>query len=110
MKKRILSLLLVAAITVASLVGCGQEEKPAKTESSKATSESKPTQESETKATEVAYEDLPTINILYSHGQDTDNDIWREVAMRIGAKINFIGADNDKYNAMVASGEEGYCE
>ena len=114
MKKRILSLLLVAAMATASLVGCGQEEKPANTESSKTTSESTVTKESETKATEVeqkvAYEDLPTINVLYSHGysnEGDDNEIWRAVAEQIGAKVHFIGADADKYNAMIASGE-GY--
>lgn len=114
MKKRILSLLLVAAMATASLVGCGQTEKPANTESSKTTSESTVTKESETKATEevkeVAYEDLPTINILYSHGysnEGDDNEIWRAVAEKIGAKVHFIGADADKYNAMIASGD-GY--
>jgi len=114
MKKRILSLLLVAAMATAALVGCGQTEKPANTETSKTTSESTATKESETKATEeakeVAYEDLPTINLLFAYGyanEGDDNEIWREVATRIGAKVHIIAADEDKYNAMIASGE-GY--
>ena len=112
MKKRILSLLLVAAMATAALVGCGQTEKPSNNEPSKTTTES--SKESETTATEVeeevAYEDLPTINLLFAYGyanEGDDNEIWREVAKKIGAKVHIIAADEDKYNAMIASGE-GY--
>ena len=111
MKKRFLSLLLVASMATAMLVGCGQENKPANTETSK-TTESGTTSESATSETEqkVAYEDLPTINILATHGytyESDENQVWRAVAEAVGAKIHIIGADTDKYNAMLASGE-GY--
>lgn len=108
MKKRFLSLLLVAAMATAMMAGCGQETKS--TEAGKVTTESGAT--SETTATdevkEVAYEDLPTINILFTHGNDYEESAnWQEVSKRVGAKLHFIGADTDKYNTMIASGE-GY--
>ena len=108
MKKRLLSLLLVASMATAMLVGCGQETKS--TETGKNPTETGTT--SEKTATEeikeVAYEDLPTINILFSHGDDyEESENWQEVAKKVGAKIHFIGADTDKYNTMIAGGE-GY--
>lgn len=111
MKKRFLSLLLVASMATAMLVGCGQEEQTSGTETSK-TTESGTTSESAATETEqkVAYEDLPTINVMFVHGysnESDDNEIWRAVAEKVGAKIHFIGADTDKYNTMVASGD-GY--
>lgn len=114
MKKRILSLLLVAALATASLAGCGQ--KPSNADTSEKTSETVKESESEaaTSGTEVeekvAYEDLPTINVLFVHGytyESDDNPIWRAVAEEVGAKIHFIGADTDKYNTMITSGD-GY--
>ena len=108
MKKRLLSLLLVATMATAMLAGCGKETKS--TETGKASTESGTTSESTTteEVKEVAYEDLPTINVLFVHGHDyEESEIWQEVAKKVGAKIHFIGADTDKYNTMIASGE-GY--
>lgn len=108
MKKRLLSLLLVATMATAMLAGCGQETKS--TETGKTSTESGATSEIATteEVKEVAYEDLPTINVLFSHGDDyEESENWQEVAKRVGAKIHFIGADSDKYNTMIASGE-GY--
>ncbi len=114
MKKRFLSLLLVAVMTTAMLAGCGEKKETTNTETGKTTSESSKTSESkveeskESVVEEVAYEDLPTINVLFVHGHDyEEGELWQEVAKKVGAKIHFIGADTDKYNTMIASGE-GY--
>ena len=106
MKKRVVSLLLTTVMAMSLFAGCGQKE-TSTSESSAKTSESTAVESSEV-VEEVAYEDLPTINVLWMHGytyQSDDNLIWKEVAKKVGAKINFIGADTDKYNTMVASGD-----
>lgn len=112
MKNKILSLLLVAALAAATLVGCGQANTESATTSTTVTKESESTSTSTEAAEEVkvAYEDLPTLNILATHGytyESDENQVWRAVAEAVGAKIHIIGADTDKYNAMLASGE-GY--
>lgn len=109
MKKRFLSLLLVASMATAMLVGCGQKE-VATTETGKVSTEADTTSETTETEQKVAYEDLPTINILANHGytyEGDDNQVWRAVAEAVGAKIHIIGADTDKFNAMLASGD-GY--
>ncbi len=104
MKKRWMSLLLTLSMIVAMMVGCG--ESPGNKQGGDVQGV-----ENEGAGTEdVAYEDLPTLNVLFIHGytyEGDDNVIWKELAMRVGAKIHFIGADTDKYNTMLASGE-GY--
>lgn len=103
MKKKLLSMLLALAMTVVALVGCGDGQKTT-------TENSGTAQNSGTEEVTVNYEDLPTLNILFSHGytyESDDNEIWRAVAEKVGAKIHIIGADTDKYNAMIASGD-GY--
>lgn len=103
MKKKFLSILLAATMVAAALTGCGQEDKTSDEGNTPAASD-------EAEDGEVAYEDLPTINVLFIHGyanEGEDNEIWKEVAKKVGAKIHFIGADTDKYNTMIASGE-GY--
>ena len=114
MKKRLIGLLLVAAMLLSMLAGCST---PADKETTEAPGNKETTGGTEAPGTdaptdepEVNYEDLPTLNILFVHGytyQSDDNVIWREVAKRVGAKINIIGADTDKFNTMLASGE-GY--
>lgn len=103
MKKKLLSMLLALTMVTVTLVGCGDGQKVT-TESSEA---AKSSGEEEVI---VKYEDLPTLNILFVHGytyESDDNEIWRAVAEKVGAKIHIIGADADKYNAMIASGD-GY--
>lgn len=105
MKKKLLSVLLTVAMTTALFAGCGGTEKDVAKESTPAS-----TQGTETEEVVVNYEDLPTLNVLFVHGytyESDDNEIWRAVAEKVGAKIHFIGADTDKYNAMITSGD-GY--
>lgn len=105
MKKKLLSVLLTVAMTTALFAGCGETQKDVTKETTPAS-----TQGTETEEVVVNYEDLPTLNVLFVHGytnESDDNEIWRAVAEKVGAKIHFIGADTDKYNAMIASGD-GY--
>ncbi len=111
MKKRILSLLLVAVMAVGMMVGCGKKEEPAPTPSTKQ-EEQKDTaaDASSVVEEEVDLDSLPTLNVLFTHAymyESDDNVIWNEVAKTIGAKVHFITADTDKRNSMIASGE-GY--
>lgn len=112
MKKRWIALLLIAVMAVSLLAGCNTAPGKETTAPTKGT-EPPATQGTEAPATEaptIPYEDLPTLNILFVHGytyESDDNVIWREVAQRVGAKIHIIGADTDKFNTMLASGE-GY--
>ena len=75
MKKRVLSLLLVTVMAVTAFAGCGQTEEKKSTQTS--TNESKTPEVVETSGDvekEVAYEDLPTINVLFNHGYDYEGD------------------------------------
>ncbi len=110
MKKRILSLLLVAAMAAGMMVGCGKKEDPAPTPSTQQEQESTDAAESSSVVEEVDLDSLPTLNVLFTHAYQYESDtnvIWNEVAKKVGAKIHFITADADKISAMIASGE-GY--
>ncbi len=110
MKKRIISLLLVAAMAVGMMVGCGKKEEPAPTPSTKQEEQKDTAADASSVVEEVDYDSLPTLNVLFTHAyqyEGDDNVVWKEVAKRIGAKVHFITADTDKRNAMIASGE-GY--
>ncbi len=113
MKKRLIGLLLVAAMLVSMLAGCGNpadKETTAAPDKETTGGTEAPGTDAPTDEPEVDYDDLPTLNILFVHGytyQSDDNVVWREVAKKVGAKINIIGADTDKYNTMLVSGE-GY--
>lgn len=115
MKKRWLSILLALSMTVSMLAGCGSsqagnESEAGKSEVNENDASAGAGEESGSADQEVAYEDLPTLNVLFVHEytyEGDENVVWKELAMKVGAKIHFIGADTDKYNTMVASGE-GY--
>ena len=114
MKKRLFALLMVAALVLSMLAGCSKPDDSKTTagadDKTTAGADDK-TQSGDDATTEeqkVAYEDLPTINVVFSHGysnEGDDNKIWRAVAEAVGAKIHFIGADADKLNTMLVSGE-----
>ncbi len=96
MKKRIISLLLTVIMVATLFTACSPSD-PSNTSGNNAGGTTGPNGE------------LPTINILWTHGyayEDFENNvIWQEVAKQIGANVHIIGADTDKYNAMLASGE-----
>ena len=110
MKNKILSLLLVGALMMTPLAGCGQSEQETASGNVKESEKVGASSEKETEEAKVVYEDLPTLTILANHGyayESEENQVWRAVAEKVGAKIHILGADTDKFNAMIASGE-GY--
>lgn len=104
MTKRILALILALAMCITVFAGCGKNPSADTPAANDPNSSAAPG--------EVAYEDLPTIDLLYTFEYKTDTDnidnvVWKELSERLGVKVNVIFADTDKYNAMIASGQ-GY--
>ncbi len=104
--KKILALLLVLVMVV-GMAACGTTPSTNPSTPSTPSTPSDPSTPSE--PAEVNIDELPTLNVLFVHGymyEDYDtNVIWPELAKKVGAKIHFIGAETDKINSMLASGE-----